>query len=164
TWPPRAAERHCSIADITLSWPRLRCPALACARRRRGDERPPRLPASGGSPPQEEADRLGLRTKCSTTANGTERGGKTFSRGHLYTLLSNPIYTGQIAHKREYHPGQQPALIDDESWSAVRDQLAANTRDHRRRTKAAEPSLLVGLLVDARGERLTPAHAINTGQ
>ena len=29
TWPPRAAERHCSMADITLSWPRLTCPALA---------------------------------------------------------------------------------------------------------------------------------------
>jgi hypothetical protein len=71
---------------------------------------------------KEAADRLGLRTKCRTTANGTERGGKPFSRGHLYTLLSNPIYTGQIAHKGELHPGQQTALIDDESWSTVRDQ------------------------------------------
>src|SRR6266513_2451807 len=113
---------------------------------------------------KEEVDRLGLRTKCSTTANGTERGGKPFSRGHLYTLLSNPIYTGQIAHKTELYPGQQPALIDDESWSTVRDQLAANTRDHRRRAKAVEPSLLAGLLVDARGERLTPSHAVKKGR
>src|SRR5438067_11111758 len=89
---------------------------------------------------------------------------QTFSRGHLYTLLSNPIYTGQIAHKGELHPGQQPALIDDESWSAVRGQLAANTSDHRRKTKAAEPSLLAGLLVDARGERLTPSHAVKKGR
>src|ERR1700737_3378694 len=113
---------------------------------------------------KEEADRLGLRTKCSTAANGTERGGKPFSRGHLYTLLSNPIYTGQIAHKGELHPGQQPALIDDESWSAVRGQLAANTSDHRHRAKAAEPSLLAGLLVDAQGERLTPSHAVKKGR
>ena len=113
---------------------------------------------------KEEADRLGLRTKSSTMANGTERGGKPFSRGHLYTLLSNPIYTGQIAHKGKLHPGQQPALIDDESWSIVRDQLAANTRDHRGRAQAAEPSLLAGLLVDARGERLTPSHAIKKGR
>src|SRR5689334_2532604 len=113
---------------------------------------------------KEEADRLGLRTKSSTMANGTERGGKPFSRGHLYTLLSNPIYTGRIAHKGQLHPGQQPALIDDESWSAVRDQLAANTSNHRRRAKAAEPSLLAGLLVDARGERLTPSHAVKKGR
>src|SRR5205814_2811854 len=92
--------------------------------------------------------------------NGTERGGKPFSRGHLYTLLSNPIYTGHIAHKGELHPGQQAALIDDESWTAVRHQLAANTSNHRRRAKAAEPSLLAGLPVAARGERLTPSHAV----
>jgi site-specific DNA recombinase len=113
---------------------------------------------------KEEADRLGLRTKCSATANSAERGGKPFSRGHLYTLLSNPIYTGRIAHKGELHPGQQPALIDDQSWSAVRDQLAANTSNHRRRAKAAEPSLLAGLLFDSRGERLTPSHAVKKGR
>src|ERR1700758_2688116 len=33
---------------------------------------------------KEEADRLGLRTKCVTAVNGTERGGKPFSRGHIY--------------------------------------------------------------------------------
>jgi DNA invertase Pin-like site-specific DNA recombinase len=113
---------------------------------------------------KEAADRLGLRTKCSTTANGTERGGKPFSRGHLYALLSNPIYTGQIAHKRELHPGQHPALIEDETWTAVRDQLAANTGDHRGEANAAEPSLLAGLLVDAEGERLTPSHAVKKGR
>ena len=113
---------------------------------------------------KEEADRLGLRTKCSTTANGTQRGGKTFSRGHLYTLLSNPIYTGQIAHKGQLYPGQHPALIEDGTWSAVRNQLAGNAHDHRRKTKAAEPSLLAGLLVDARGERLTPSHAVKKGR
>ena len=113
---------------------------------------------------KEAADRLGLRTKCSTTANGAERGGKPFSRGHLYTLLSNQIYTGQIAHKGALYPGQQPVLVDDETWSAVRDQLAANKSDHRRKTKAAEPSLLAGLLVDARGERLTPSHAVKKGR
>jgi hypothetical protein len=62
----------------------------------------------------------GAGAKCSTTANGTKRGGKPFSRGHFDTLLSNPIYTGRIAQKGAIHPGQHPALIDDESWSAVR--------------------------------------------
>src|SRR4051812_17317377 len=113
---------------------------------------------------KEEADRLGLRTKCSTTTNGTERGGKPFSRGHLYALLSNPIYTGQIAHRGELYPGQHPALIEDASWSTVRDQLAANTSAHRGRAQAAEPSLLTGLLVDDRGERLTPSHAVKKGR
>src|SRR5207244_9447437 len=87
----------------------------------------------------EDADRLALRTKYITTTNCTERCCKPFSRGHLYTLLSNPIYTGHIAHKGELHPGQQAALIDDESWSTVRDQLAANTSNHRRRANPTSP-------------------------
>src|SRR5213079_516767 len=97
-----------------------------------------------------EADHLGLHTKRTPRADGTERGGKPFTRGHIYAVLSNPIYTGRIAHKGQLHPGQHSALIDDASWSIVRDQLAAKTRDHRHRAKAVEPSLLVGLLVDAR--------------
>ena len=56
---------------------------------------------------KEEADRLGLRTKRRVSANGTERGGKPFARGHLYRLLSNPIYAGQIAHR----VGSTPANI-----------------------------------------------------
>jgi site-specific DNA recombinase len=32
-----------------------------------------------------------------------------FSRGHIYRLLSNPTYTGHIAHKAELYPGQHPA-------------------------------------------------------
>src|SRR4029077_14619787 len=113
---------------------------------------------------KEEADRLGLNTKRSTTAKGTERGGKSFSRGHIYNLLSNPIYTGEIAHKGQLYLGQHPALIEADTWAAVRDRLAANARDHRRKAHATEPSLLAGVLVDARGERLTVSHAVKKGR
>src|SRR5262249_53766974 len=97
-------------------------------------------------------------------ADGTERGGKFFSRGHIYRLLVNPIYIGQIAHKGQLYPGQHPALIDDETWAAVRDQLVANAGRHRRKARAAEPSLLAGLLYDASGGRLTPSHAVKKGR
>jgi hypothetical protein len=43
-------------------------------------------------------------------------------------------------------------------------QLAASAGNHRRRTSAAEPSFLAGLLVDAHGERLTPSHAVKKGR
>jgi DNA invertase Pin-like site-specific DNA recombinase len=113
---------------------------------------------------KEEADRLGLRTKRHTTEDGAERGGQSFSRGHLYRLLANPIYIGQIAHKGQLYSGQHPALIDAETWMAVRDQLAANAGDHRGKARAVEPSLLAGLLVDARGNRLSPSHAVKKGR
>jgi site-specific DNA recombinase len=77
-----------------------------------------------------EADRLGLKTKRSTATNGVERGGKPFSRGHIYRLLSNPIYTGRIAHKGQLYPGQHPALIEHETWTAVRSET--ETRNQKR--------------------------------
>src|SRR5438552_3858794 len=104
------------------------------------------------------------QAKLSTTASGTERGGRSFSRGHIYHLLSNPIYIGEIAHKGQLYPGQHQVLIDTETWTAVRDRLVTNAKNHRRRTDAAEPSLLAGLLVDARGERFTPSHAVKKGR
>jgi site-specific DNA recombinase len=113
---------------------------------------------------KDEADRFGLKTKRSTATNGAERGGKPFSRGHIYRLLSNPIYTGRIAHKGQLFPGQHPALIDHETWTAVRNQLAGNAGDHQRKAKATEPSVLAGLLVDAQGARLTPSHAVKKGR
>ena len=113
---------------------------------------------------KDEADRFGLRTKHGTTAQGTERGGKLFSRGHLYRLLSSPTYIGQIAHKGELYPGQHPALIDADTWKAVRNQLGINRNRHQSRSNAVEPSLLAGLVADARGARLTPSHAVKKGR
>ena len=113
---------------------------------------------------KEAADQLGLRTKRGTTANGGERGGKPLSRGHIYRLLANPIYTGQIAHKGRLYPGQHPALIDAEKWTAVQDQLAVKARRHGSQVDAAEPSLLTGMLSDAQGNRFTPSHAVKNGR
>ena len=89
---------------------------------------------------KDEADRLGLRTKRRRVANGAERGGTPFSRGHIYRLLSNPIYVGQIAHQGQLYPGQHQPLIDDEMWTAVQTQLATSARNHRRRTSSAKPA------------------------
>jgi hypothetical protein len=44
---------------------------------------------------KEEADRLGFRTKCSTTANGAARGGKPLSRGDV-EIVDRHFKTGEI--------------------------------------------------------------------
>jgi site-specific DNA recombinase len=86
-------------------------------------------------------------------------GGRAFSRGHLYRLLSNPIYIGRIAHKGVVHPGQHQAILAQDVWDAVQVQLTHNAQGHSDRILAAEPSLLAGLLRDEHGRRLHPSHA-----
>jgi site-specific DNA recombinase len=102
-----------------------------------------------------------ILTSRRTSAKGKHSGGRPFARGHLYKLLSNPIYIGRIPHKATSHPGQHPAIIERSLWDRVQAQLAANTqgtRTRRRRAKV-EGSLLAGLLYTDAGNRMIVAHA-----
>jgi DNA invertase Pin-like site-specific DNA recombinase len=108
---------------------------------------------------QEEAKHLGLKTKARRPNNGKRPGGAEFTRGHLYKLLSNPIYIGEILHKKQRYPGEHPPLIDAGTWRAVQDQLNRNAANRRHRTNAKSPSLLAGLLTDGEGRPMKPSHA-----
>ncbi len=112
---------------------------------------------------KERADELGITTKLRSQRNGRTRGGKLFSRGNLYQLLSNPIYIGQVVHHGETFDGKQDAIIDPETWAAVQDMMASNAVDRRSSSNAASPSVLTGLIFDETGDRLSPSHAIKDG-
>ena len=85
-------------------------------------------------------------------------GGKSFSRGALYTLLKNPLYVGQVRQGNKLYPGQHEAILDKDMWDAVQKRLSENRSDKRLRTKAKEPSLLAGLLFDDNGNPMSPSH------
>jgi DNA invertase Pin-like site-specific DNA recombinase len=104
------------------------------------------------------------RTRAFTSSGNKTWGNRPFSRGHLYYLLSNPVYIGKIVHKDEQYDGQHDAIIDQKTWNAVQAQLAANTRQHKGRIRAKEPSLLSGLLVDSKGTPLTSSHTTKGGR
>jgi len=104
---------------------------------------------------KQELDRRGITSKIRTSNSGEARGGKPFSRGALYHLLSNPIYAGEIRHKNERHPGQHEALVARELWAQVQERLqnGAARRGEGRKTEAS-PSPLAGKLFDEDGEPL----------
>ncbi len=110
-------------------------------------------------------DHKTLRTKLRTSANGHAFGGKPYSRGGLYKLLNNEVYTGRIAHRGESYSGEQQAILEPETWGKVKALLAANNHGHRQpgRRKVA-PSILAGLVFDAEGNRYTPTHAVKKGR
>ena len=61
---------------------------------------------------QAELARLNLTTKPYATPRGRAVGGLSFARGHLYKILSNPLYIGEIEHRGVRYPGQHPPLVD----------------------------------------------------
>lgn len=111
-----------------------------------------------------ELKRRGMVTSLYTSKSGRTTGGKSFSRGHLYAILSNPIYIGQIEHRGVRHPGLHAPIIDRDTFDAVQKQLAANGHEHRIRSSAKETSLLVGLIFRADGNPMTATHASKAGR
>jgi site-specific DNA recombinase len=51
------------------------------------------------------ADRLGYQSRKRVHRSGKISGGQCFSRGHIYAILSNPIYRAQIQNKDNTYPG-----------------------------------------------------------
>src|SRR6266853_1709228 len=103
---------------------------------------------------KKDLDRDGVVSKMRVSRKGTRSGGRSFSRGALYELLSNPIYIGEIRHKRERHPGQHEAILDRNLWEKVQKRLRdRNVRPIEPRTKVS-PSPLAGKVFDETGEPL----------
>ena len=97
----------------------------------------------------------GIVSSARVSRNGKVRGGKQFSRGALYHLLSNPIYLGEIRHKHERHPGRHEAIVSRELWERVQQRLHdRRVRSGAGRKTEAPGSPLAGKLFDESGEPL----------
>src|SRR5439155_12232291 len=77
---------------------------------------------------KQDLDRREVISKLRFSRKGTSSGGKSFSRGALYQLLSNPIYLGEIRHKQERHPGQHQPILECETWAQVQQRLCSGAR------------------------------------
>ena len=62
-------------------------------------------------------------SKIRVSRSGRTSGGCPFSHGAFYELLSNPIYIGEIRHRKVRHAGQHEAILDRGVWDKVQDQL-----------------------------------------
>jgi hypothetical protein len=62
------------------------------------------------------------------------------------------------------YPGEQAGIIPRELWDKVQERLRTNNYAHRSGSRAKEPSLLVGLVYDERGNRFTPSHTVKNGK
>jgi hypothetical protein len=114
-----------------------------------------------------ETDRLGLRSKRHLFSTGRIQGGRPFSRGQIYHLLTNPIYRGVIRHKTQTFPGLHPAIIYQDLWDKVQQQLTSASA-RKRGVTAGQPGTaatpLKGKVRDETGDLLTPSHTRRRGK
>ena len=110
-----------------------------------------------------EADRLGLMTKRRVYKDKIT-GGQPFTRGHLYCLLHNPIYIGQVSHKGETFNGQHDGILDRELWDKAQQLLQNQAPSRSSKTNIDRRCLLTGLIFDETGDRLCPTYAKRNGR
>lgn len=110
-----------------------------------------------------ELDRNGIVSKVRVSKAGNVSGGKAFSRGALYKMLSNRVYIGQITHKDQFYPGEHEAIVDKGLWDDAQNLLINNAVERRSGSNARDPSLLTGLIFDETWNPLTPSHASKVG-
>ena len=79
----------------------------------------------------EELREQGYRTKLRKLRSGQVRGGVPFSRGMLFSMLSNRIYFGEMVHKGEAHPGEHEPIVDQELWAGFRTDCRQSSRAAR---------------------------------
>jgi site-specific DNA recombinase len=68
---------------------------------------------------KQQLDAEGFRLPVRIDGVGRSTGGGPLSRGHIYKILSNPIYVGRITHKGQAHQGQHKPIVPQELWDQV---------------------------------------------
>src|SRR3989440_2005903 len=67
-------------------------------------------------PVVEELERRRWVNKRWLTKAGHERGGLRFTKTNLHRLLTNGSYAGRVRYKIEVHAGEQPAIVQAETF------------------------------------------------
>jgi hypothetical protein len=77
-------------------------------------------------------------------------------------MLGNRVYLGDINHRDQSYPGEHAAIISDDLFNAAQETRKQNASD-RRDSNETSGALLVGLLYDDKGNRMSPTHAQRRG-
>ena len=106
--------------------------------------------------------RTSVKTKLRPLSDGRTIGGIPFTRGSLAALLRNRFYVGEVRYKGEVFPVEQSAILDRALFEAVQTKLDQQKTNHAKARQKSQ-SLLTGRIFDARGNRMTPSHAVKNG-
>jgi site-specific DNA recombinase len=104
-----------------------------------------------------------VRLPVRVVGTGRTTGGGLISRGHLYWILSNPIYVGRLRHRGKIHNGLHAATVNQETWDRVQRRLEQQTQP-RADPRPNDEAFLAGKLFDDRGNRMGPSHAAKGGR
>jgi site-specific DNA recombinase len=111
-----------------------------------------------------ELARRGWVNKRRRTQGGRDTGGLPFDKTSLHRLLTNVLYAGRVRYKDEVHGGEQPALVEPETFDRAQELLGRRAPEAGPPARGGPVALLKGLLRCACcGRAMTPAHTTRKG-
>ena len=75
------------------------------------------------------------------TRKSKQRSGTRFDRPALIRVLTNVLYVGEVSHGAVRYPGEQPAIVERETWEQVNEILGSRKRGPSRERKRHSPIL-----------------------
>ena len=93
-----------------------------------------------------ELNEQGYHTKSWTTKKGKHRPGSPWNTGHIYRLLGNRTYRGEVVHKGKAYPGEHETIVSKGLWERVQAVLSENTRARQTRAQTKTISSLQGMV------------------
>jgi site-specific DNA recombinase len=100
---------------------------------------------------KEVLEREGVRSKRRIGRDDRAWGQNRFTSGALFSIVTNPIYRGQIAHKGVCHPGQHVAIVPEDLWTQAQSLRERTRRKNSTLPRAQAKNPLLGLLTDEEG-------------
>jgi len=94
----------------------------------------------------QELNKKGITTKAWMTKREVFREGKPWHKMHIYRVLYNHTYLGEVLHKDKTYPGEHEAIVSQELWERAHAVIENNKRNHSQHVRAKSPALLKGII------------------
>lgn len=108
----------------------------------------------------------GFRTKLHTTKKGKVIGGTAFTKNNINQILTNQEYLGKVKYKNQLYEGKHEAIVPEETFNLVQEQLKRSQKTQRHVTKERIIPMPLGdiLYCGFCGNRLTPGYGTKDGK
>jgi DNA invertase Pin-like site-specific DNA recombinase len=102
----------------------------------------------------------GFTTKKWQADSERWHGGKPLTPKYINRLLTNPIYIGKVAHRKEIHNGQHKPIVDYDLWQSVQDLINSHERSNKNRMESFY--LLKGKVRTYEGFAMSPSSTMRS--
>lgn len=93
-----------------------------------------------------ELNMKGITTKSWMTKKGVFREGRAWDKSHIYRMLHNRTYIGEVVHKGSVYPGEHEAIIDRGLWDKAHAVIEKGNKERTEHPRSESPALLRGII------------------